>query len=103
MYRLRINCSTVVKRFGMFMAQRETTIWSGALALTKDMLARGSVPIGQPIDNTQFLCVGWATAACSDWCRWRTLYWWIGREPWLLASGGFNRRAVCFCSFFYFL
>ena len=32
----------------------ETTIWSGALALSEEMLACGSVPIGDPIDNTQF-------------------------------------------------
>ncbi|MEL6816346.1 MAG: non-ribosomal peptide synthetase, partial [Cyanobacteria bacterium J06598_3] len=34
----------------------ETTIWSGALALTKDLLGTGNVPIGHPIDNTHF-CV----------------------------------------------
>ncbi|MEL7224188.1 MAG: amino acid adenylation domain-containing protein, partial [Cyanobacteria bacterium J06576_12] len=32
----------------------ETTIWSGALALTKDLIEAGNVPIGHPIDNTHF-------------------------------------------------
>ncbi|MEL7522143.1 MAG: amino acid adenylation domain-containing protein, partial [Cyanobacteria bacterium J06553_1] len=32
----------------------ETTIWSSALALSKEMLAGGTVPIGHPIDNTHF-------------------------------------------------
>jgi amino acid adenylation domain-containing protein len=32
----------------------ETTIWSAALALSPTMLSSGSVPIGHPIDNTQF-------------------------------------------------
>ncbi|MEM9087123.1 MAG: amino acid adenylation domain-containing protein [Cyanobacteria bacterium P01_F01_bin.53] len=32
----------------------ETTIWSSALALSKEMLTHGTVPIGHPIDNTQF-------------------------------------------------
>jgi len=32
----------------------ETTIWSSALALNEDRLKDGSVPIGHPIDNTQF-------------------------------------------------
>lgn len=32
----------------------ETTIWSGVVALNEDLLANGSVPIGHPIDNTQF-------------------------------------------------
>ncbi|MBE9060862.1 non-ribosomal peptide synthetase [cf. Phormidesmis sp. LEGE 11477] len=31
----------------------ETTIWSSALALSSASLTEGSVPIGQPIDNTQ--------------------------------------------------
>ncbi|NEP61923.1 MAG: amino acid adenylation domain-containing protein, partial [Symploca sp. SIO2G7] len=32
----------------------ETTIWSGALALSTEQLNGGTVPIGHPIDNTQF-------------------------------------------------
>ncbi|MEL7500838.1 MAG: amino acid adenylation domain-containing protein [Cyanobacteria bacterium J06554_6] len=32
----------------------ETTIWSGALPVTPEILASGQVPIGQPIANTQF-------------------------------------------------
>ena len=32
----------------------ETTVWSGALTLSSESLADGTVPIGQPIDNTQF-------------------------------------------------
>ena len=32
----------------------ETTIWSGALRLTKERLADGVVPIGGPLDNTSF-------------------------------------------------
>ncbi|MEL7355551.1 MAG: amino acid adenylation domain-containing protein [Cyanobacteria bacterium J06560_6] len=32
----------------------ETTIWSGALQLNENLLKDGSVPIGRPIDNTQF-------------------------------------------------
>ncbi|MEM6451447.1 MAG: amino acid adenylation domain-containing protein [Cyanobacteria bacterium P01_D01_bin.105] len=32
----------------------ETTIWSGALALSSASLTKGNVPIGGPIDNTQF-------------------------------------------------
>ncbi|MEM9161535.1 MAG: amino acid adenylation domain-containing protein [Cyanobacteria bacterium P01_F01_bin.4] len=32
----------------------ETTIWSSALALSADQLTPGDVPIGHPIDNTQF-------------------------------------------------
>jgi len=32
----------------------ETTIWSSALALSKEMLTGGTVPIGHPIDNTHF-------------------------------------------------
>ncbi|MEO0539238.1 MAG: amino acid adenylation domain-containing protein [Cyanobacteria bacterium P01_A01_bin.105] len=32
----------------------ETTIWSGALQITPEILASGQVPIGRPIANTQF-------------------------------------------------
>ncbi|MEM7061632.1 MAG: amino acid adenylation domain-containing protein [Cyanobacteria bacterium P01_B01_bin.77] len=32
----------------------ETTIWSSALALSAEQLASGTVPIGHPLDNTQF-------------------------------------------------
>ena len=32
----------------------ETTIWSGALELSAEKLTEGAVPIGYPIDNTQF-------------------------------------------------
>ena len=32
----------------------ETTIWSGALALSAEQLAHGAVPMGHPLDNTQF-------------------------------------------------
>ncbi len=32
----------------------ETTIWSSALSLSKEHLSLGTVPIGAPIDNTQF-------------------------------------------------
>ncbi|MEL6880233.1 MAG: amino acid adenylation domain-containing protein, partial [Cyanobacteria bacterium J06607_10] len=32
----------------------ETTIWSGALELSAEILKKGTVPIGGPIDNTQF-------------------------------------------------
>ncbi|MEL6468395.1 MAG: amino acid adenylation domain-containing protein [Cyanobacteria bacterium J06623_4] len=32
----------------------ETTIWSSALELSPEMLTDGNVPIGHPIDNTQF-------------------------------------------------
>ncbi|MEM1366727.1 MAG: amino acid adenylation domain-containing protein [Cyanobacteria bacterium P01_H01_bin.15] len=34
----------------------ETTIWSGALPLTLELITGGTVPIGAPLDNTEF-CV----------------------------------------------
>ncbi|MEO0768566.1 MAG: amino acid adenylation domain-containing protein [Cyanobacteria bacterium J06649_4] len=35
----------------------ETTIWSAAIQIDKEILAQGFVPIGSPIDNTQFYII----------------------------------------------
>ncbi|MEO1635975.1 MAG: amino acid adenylation domain-containing protein, partial [Cyanobacteria bacterium J06631_9] len=35
----------------------ETTIWSSAIQLSEDLLSQGFVPIGGPIDNTEFYIV----------------------------------------------
>ncbi|MGB3299068.1 MAG: amino acid adenylation domain-containing protein, partial [Phormidesmis sp.] len=46
-----LNCGEEV--WNMY-GPTETTIWSGALSLSKELLADGRTPIGAPIDNTQF-------------------------------------------------
>lgn len=46
-----LNCGEEV--WNMY-GPTETTIWSGALALSEETLTGGSVPIGAPIDNTRF-------------------------------------------------